>query len=418
MEFPKGTCVVLMRHAESEWNRERVQAFKRGAQAPARIPDKQDADLSPFGRVQAFLAGIQLREIFAAGNVKPRCDSVAYSEFRRAEQTANWAMRAASLNPRYTAVAKELNEQSHAAIVPPDLAVLLDRCLEVVNSGDMNPEHAELFRTVFDNLVQFKPQPFPAPQISKPTPTYGLEIGLLVNMMDAMRRNAERYGVNALSGDDKKKAWRRSFEAAMRSTMRLAGKHALPVLAQGGESLLERRKTLMGESFLNLVPRAEIILRHLKTRAELFGERRFLVVTHSKVYLAIRQMLEELDDQTVSDMLKAEGPPFPPYVGMNVYRVRNGVLALEGEPYRMPPMLSPNGRELKVVAPDDALVELALRITGTEMKRIRSHGKNGNGSSNKLAYVFEDSTAPRMAVASSPYSIISPRRRSEPPTDG
>lgn len=418
MELPEGTCVVLMRHAESEWNRERVQAFKRGAQPPARIPDKQDADLSPFGRVQAFLAGIQLREIFAAGNVKPRCDSVAHSSFNRAEQTANWAMRAACLNPRYTAVANELNEQSHGAMVPPDLAALLNLCLEVVNSGDMNPEHAELFRGFFEKLVQFKPQPFPAPHMGKPTPTYGLEIGYQVNMFDAMRREAERLGASSLSGEEKMKAWRKAFDSAMRSTLRLAGKQALPILAQEDDNPLERRKTPMGESFKNLVPRAESFLRFLERRALFYGDRHFLVVTHSKIVLAIRQMLEGLDDQTVADMLTAEGPPFPPYVGMNVYSVRDGVLTLEGEPYRMPPMLVPKGRELKVVAPYDALVEQALKITGTEMRRVRKRGKNSKGDSNRQAYVFKDSTAPRLAVASSPYLIISPRRRSEPPTDG
>lgn len=415
MDFPKGTCVVLMRHAESEWNRERFRAFKRGNLAPARIPDKQDANLSPFGRMQAFLAGVYLRQLFAPGNGKPQCDTVAYSEFKRAEQTANWALRAAGLNPRYTAIAKELNEQSHAAIVPPDLAVLLSRCMDIADSGSMDPNHADLIRMVLNALSNPQSMPFPAPLLSRPTPTYGMEIGLYVNFVEALRRNVIRHEVSRLHGEAQRKAWLKAFATSIRSTFRMAGNQGmLAAVFEDATSDRDRRKTVMGEGFLNLVPRAEFILRHLKTRADFYGERRFLVVSHSKICIAIRMLLEDLEDYEVSRMLTAEGPPFPPYVGMTVYRAHEGKLTLEGAPYRLPPLLSLDGRALEVTTPDDPVIEVALRVTGTSMRRCRRGGRS-DGRPRRVKLEFEDSGGPRLAVASSPYSIVAPQRNSEPP---
>ncbi len=414
LKFPKGTCVVLMRHAETEWTRERIQALKRGRNVPARIPDKQDANLSPFGRVQAYLAGLYLRQLFETGNGKPRCDSLAYSEFKRAEQTANWCLRAARLNPRYTAISKDLNEQAHGLHLDPALAALIARCVDLANSGTLDPQHAELFRNVLDSLVQCQPQPFPSPVFGTAAANRGFVVGMHVNWAEEVRRYAERYGVYGLKGEEQQRAWRRVVEAASRSVSRKFGAQALPSFLEE-ESLREqeRRKTLNGESFLNVVTRAELILRHLMTRTDFYGERRFLIVTHSKISVAIRQLIEGLNDEEVAAILKAEGPPFPPYVGMTVYRVVDGMLQREGEPYRLPPQLSVNGRELEITDPDDPDLADAQRVTGSCLRRAKRNGRSAD-KPRRAAWTFENVEGPRQAVASSHYSLPPPRDSDRP----
>ena len=210
--------VYLLRHAETDWSKERVRKIRRRQLPPVRTPDKQDPGLSPFGRVQAYLVGIFIKSLLANENGRARCDFVAYSKFARTEQTAQWAMRAAGFDPRHREVSADLNEQSHSHAVSPEAFSAIQACLQ--SSGD--PAGLEIAQTLV-KVLGSAALPYPLPNTRRITPAQGLQMGLLVNLTDLMRNAYERYGVNRLNGEEKQRAKRLAFSSCVRSMARSYG---------------------------------------------------------------------------------------------------------------------------------------------------------------------------------------------------
>jgi len=331
IRVPKGTRVVLMRHAESEWNRERFEALVAKERPPVRLPDKRDAALSPFGRLQAYLAGCYLN-IALGGNGTPAIlDVLTYSNYRRAEETAMQIKLAMGNEPRHEFQTNHLDE---------------------AHKWQSNHYHSrESERRMREQAKSF---------VLDPANTRYLDIdsrigsSVLSSLSDVFHYELGQLSPPAL-GDAQAQPPEEAIHLAAQRTARQFENTDMPRLVlwlveQLALSSRERRKTPSWENYKDVKDRARMIAKRI--RASLWkrnGEApTALIVTHSKISIALRELFEELPDAEVERILNADGPPFPPHVGMTFYKEVEGLLAPDGEPYRLPPELEVHGRQLEL----------------------------------------------------------------------
>lgn len=327
---PKGTRVVLMRHAESEWNRERIEALNEGGLPPIRLPNKRDAGLSPYGRVQAYLAGCYLKWVMGVDGDPRPFDLALWSSYRRAQETYDVSVQAMGAIPRYRSQTIHLDEarewlsdQYHTERSAQALVEQARPFLSAYSEGEsamqrLNVEMLSSFTDIVQHELKNETATGPQAQV-KPT-------------FDDLNRAASRAS-------------------------KIFGEAYVPVflawyLEQMSLPPQERRKTPEWERYEDIKDRASVIATDL--RSYLYDDaacvRTALIVTHSKIAIALRELIEELSDEQVKIILTAEGPPFPPHVGMTFYRERDGLLVLDGDPYRLPPEIVLDGRHSRIAA--------------------------------------------------------------------
>jgi len=348
----KGTRVVLMRHAESEWNQERIEALMAGERPPVRLPDKRDAALSPFGRVQAYLAGSFLKNVLGSNGMPAGLDVMIYSSYRRAEETAEQIIQSMGVEPRYLFQTNHLDE-----------------------AHEWLPIHHH--STKAKRLMQQQARVFNEPFINGIRHGASLQIGkeVLTSFSDLFQ-----YELQQLAAGETQKQLTEEIlqEAAKRATSQFAEvdmpRFLLWYRQQIGLTPQARRKTPEWESYEDVKDRAKKIAdqlrRYLGNGRQ--GLRTILIVTHSKISVALRELFEELSDDEVREILRADGPPFPPHIGMTFYKEENSLLVRDGEPYQLPPELEVHGRKLEVsVSASAKKMREACRASGVRYSSKR-----------------------------------------------
>ena len=135
---------------------------------------------------------------------------------------------------------------------------------------------------------------------------------------------------------------------------------------------LERRKTPYTESYREVRERVRSGLKLMFSLIEERGYKNVVIVTHGRTMIAVRQVFERFSDSVACSILETEGIPFPPNVGVCLYR-KNGKLALEGEPYQFAPELIPNGRNVEIkpdITHEDLMrMHAACRELGLRIKK-------------------------------------------------
>ena len=324
----KGTRVVLMRHAESEWNQERIEALMAGERPPVRLPDKRDAALSPFGRVQAYLAGSFLKNVLGSNGTPAGLDVIIYSSYRRAEETAEQIIQAMGVEPRYLFQTNHLDE-AHEWL-PIHYHSMKAKRLMRQQASVFN--HAPVNGSGHGASLQF-----------------GKEV--LTSFSDLFQYELQKLATGETQDQPTEEILQ---AAAKRATNQFAEvdmpRFLLWYRQQIGLTPQARRKTPEWESYEDVKDRAKKIAdqlrRYLGNGRQ--GLRTILIVTHSKISVALRELFEELSDEEVQEILRADGPPFPPHIGMTFYKEENNLLVRDGEPYQLPVELEVRGRKLEV----------------------------------------------------------------------
>lgn len=303
---PPGTRVVLLRHAESVHNQEQTKARKRGELSSFLFSGMRDTDLSVPGCMQGFLGGGFLKEKILRGC---EVDVIACSNLCRAEKTVYWVKRGGGIRARQTIYADVLDEQRHGPYAWNTNVI--------ASAKDSKGTRLEVDAN--------------AP------------IDLQVHFWQLFQGEYEASAAHPES-DRIRKALKKASQEWMRCYYPILSRH---VNLQMIQDAVFRKKTPLGERFVDLCQRAEKVLELIVRNTEEPDQARsFVIVSHAKMIIALRYLLEGLTFEMAERILQAEGPPFPPHVGMTYYVERNGVLVREGRPYQLPKQLTVRGREL------------------------------------------------------------------------
>ncbi len=394
----KGTRVAAMRHAISGANEQAISALEQNAQRPAEMPGQHDSPLSPMGRLQAYFAGKYLREIFPQEDFRRR-GLVAHSTLERARQTAKLVMHYGGLQPVRILQSDFLAERQNARTQIDDYHEQIQPQAKL-NLGDMS-DMRELIRQ--DPLIARSLEG--NPDLREMTPL------LLTSFRNSM--NHFYQAALAKNGRVGPETIRELRKAAAIKALSDWGATVMPkysewLMAQDELGLHEQRKTPSGENFSDLKKRVQKFFDDfLFAQAEVKGGALAYVVTHSFLFLALRQYIEGFSNQHLDYILEQDGPPFPTHVGIVLYKEENGFLVRDmpdGVDYLIPPEFEVHGRRLrfKESVPDSVIRE-ACRVTGvTEFQRsknrYRVNGKRRNSDQRfKFSFPPERSGGPGVA---------------------
>ncbi|MFZ6014860.1 MAG: hypothetical protein ACOYUZ_00705 [Patescibacteria group bacterium] len=410
---PKGTCLVLMRHARSCWNNLKIEALEAGSMPPERVPGKRDADLMVDGRVEAYLTGLYLADM-----LKTECESnidvIGYSMRARAEETVQYVLQSSGFRPRHVLHTAYLDERHHSQFTAVDLRRIHNHLAAVLNMHSHRDAYEQLLASLqnrpsgdrnrapgFKDLAGMVP--YEDPDILLRDFIGDVGIQLFINF-----REAYDYQMARLEelGEQRSRQERSasSLAYAIATVQSRYAPHMVDWIEK--EKKLKphlRRKTPSGENLPDMRARAEKVLEVLGGYADdMFGARIFVIVTHSLFLLVLRQLIEDFPDSYLDKVLLSEGPPFPPHVGMAVYQSYRGYLKLQGEtenPYRLAPELISVGRRLAVRGDaDPEKIRAAAQAVNASFELVDSENSNGE----KRVYQFKENKCMDPALSQRP----------------
>lgn len=363
----KGTRVAVMRHAISETNEGDISALEQARRRPAQMPGQHDSPLSPMGRLQSYFAGRYLKEIFSTEEFRKR-GLVAHSTLERARQTAKLAMHYGGLQPIRILQSDFLAErqQARTQFIDCQEPIAPERDMSLGDLSDMR----ELIRQ--DPMIARSLEGNPDLQDMTPFLLASFRSSMHHFYQAALAKNG-RVGPESI---------RELRKAAAIKALSDWGANVMPkysewLIAQDELGLHEQRKTPSGENFSDLKARVyKFFDDFLFAQAEIKGGALAYVVTHSFLFLALRQYIEGFSNQELDYILEQDGPPFPTHVGIVLYKEENGFLVRDMPPgvdYLIPPEFEVYGRRLrfKESVPDSVIRE-ACRVTGvTELEKFK-----------------------------------------------
>lgn len=386
---PKGSRVVFMRHAISDWNEETINALSAGRKKPIRLPGKRNAPLSPMGHLEAFCAAKYLASLYSEKTFA-RKGLVAFSQHVRAKETARIIMEHGPLKPSQKYQSEILAERLHARY-----AYVYDADQELYTKASMDSGRGTNLQLSTKRIVDsddsdlrelLRHQPRLAQMLMSNNDMHLAVALMLTSFRDSLehfyREEAERSGrVTPSKIVELRKA--AASKALVDYGSRIAPDFADWFFEQMELSPNERRKTPTGESFSDMNERAREFASDLLMELEELGAGAIaIVVTHSFFLLALRQLLEGFSDGVLNEMITAEGPPFPPHVGMVFYKESDGRLVLDGEPYKLPPELEVAGRRLRFREdlPEEDIERMCCTLGIEQFRKKRNRTRKGNRS--------------------------------------
>ncbi|MDF1496673.1 MAG: phosphoglycerate mutase family protein [Patescibacteria group bacterium] len=412
---PKGTRVVLMRHAITDWNEETIKALLAGRQKPPRLPGRRNAPLSAMGHMQAYFAAKYLAREFSPRNFA-RKGILAHSLHVRAKETARGIVEHGGFNTprvfqsdllaeRFHARYAYINDPGHGLASDTDqraLSVRAKRFDLKTNVGD------QLMHTDMSDMRELiRHQPLLANMLT----TNGDEHLAVAFLLTSFRDSLEFFYQKALASEGKvtpsKLADFRKAAASMALSdfaSRIAPEFTDWFFEQEELEPNQRRKTPTGENFTELHQRAVEFNEDFARSLHQIGTGALaIIVSHSYFILAGRQYYEGFSSEKLDEMINSEGPPFPPHVGMIFYKEKDGTLVLDGEPNRIPPEFEIVGRRLrfKESTPQSVIDEACEALSIEEFRKDSNRRKSGNRkhSDHRFRFVIPPTSEDRPALA-------------------
>ncbi|MBD3281794.1 hypothetical protein GF391_03545 [Candidatus Uhrbacteria bacterium] len=394
---PKGTRVVLLRHAISDWNEETIRALKAGSKKPTRLPGKRNAPLSPMGHLEAYCAAKYLAGIFSAEDFAQK-GLMAYSQHMRAKETARVIMEHGPLKPRQKYQSEILAERLHARyayIYEPEKELYTRASLDPKEGlNPFNGSKQIIDSDMADMRELLRHQPKLAPMLMSNNDMHLAAVYILTSFRDSLeffyREELERSG-KVTPGKLIELRRTAASKALVDYGSRIAPDFADWFFKQVELEPNERRKTPTGESFPDMRERAIEFSRDLNMELDEVGSGAIaIVVTHSFFMLSLRQLWEGFSNDALNEMITAEGPPFPPHVGMVFYKESDGKLVPDGDPYVLPPELEVSGRRLRFRAdvPQSKIDEICRLLGVEQFRKKRNRGRRGNRSHSDHRFRF------------------------------
>lgn len=423
ISVPKGSRVVFLRHAISEWNEDIIKALAKGEKKPTRLPGKRNSSLSAMGQLQAYFAGLYLSGFISQHSFK-RKGIVAHSLHLRAKQTAFTIMQSGGLRTTRQLQSDLLAERMHSRysfVQTPAQEIEVDEShmREFGSTGRVIDTDVSNMR----ELIRY--QPGLAEMLMSDRDAHALAEHLLISYRDTLDYYYKQVKKNGSVINPKLEAELRQSAAARALSdlgSRLAPELSEWFFKQQNLDPAQRRKTPTGESHLDLLHRAKEFYRDLRGMLQIVGNGAVaIVVTHSYFLMAIRQLTEGFSDEKLTRMHNSEGPPFPPHVGMVFYKEKDGYLALDEafndlppgqEPYVIPPEFELYGRRLrfKETVPqeriDQACDVLGIREISSAKIRHQAQASNNRDRDSDDRFHFDgycnDRKAPGLSSTKPP----------------
>ncbi len=413
---PRGVRVVLLRHAISDWNEETIKALAAGELKPSRLPGKRNAPLSPMGHLQAYFAGKYLQSQIAPALFKKR-GILARSLHMRAKETARILSEAGNLETARRFQSDLLAERAHARFAFIEKPETVDGFAYCETPGCMRLKNAEstplpgLVNTDMADMRELiRHQPMLSRVLMSNADMHLATAFLLTSYRDSLEFFYKRAKENHTEINPQVHAEIRKEAAgqALRDFgSRIAKDFTEWFFDQEQLEPHQRRKTPTGESFDDLRTRSQDFWEEFVPELECVGNgATAIIVSHSIFILQLRQSIEGFSNHDLNMMLKAEGPPFPPHVGMTFYKEVDGFLQLDGEPYRLPSQFEVSGRRLRFKDSIDPLIiaEACKNLGIEEYRKDSNRKKNGNrkNSDHRFRFVLSPEAELKPVRAASP----------------
>ncbi len=414
---PKGTRVVLMRHAITDWNEETIRALLTGRQKPPRLPGKRNAPLSAMGHLESYFAAKYLaREI--SPKLFARKGILAHSLHVRAKETARGIVEHGGFATPRVFQSDLLAERFHARYAYIH-GVGHEQATEMLNQEasygkaqefglSVNMEEQIVHTDMSDMRELIRHQPLLAKILTTNSDMHLAIAFLLTSFRDSL----EFFYQRALASDGavapSKLVDLRKAAASMALSdfgSRIAPEFTEWFFEQEELEPNQRRKTPTGESFVELHQRAaEFNEDFVRSLNQIGSGATAIIVSHSYFILAARQYYEDFSNDELDKMINAEGPPlFPPHVGMTFYAEQDGYLVLDGEPNRIPPEFEIVGRRLrfKESTPQHVIDEACSALSIEEFRKDSNRNKNGNRkhSDHRFRFVIPPSSEVRPTLS-------------------
>jgi broad specificity phosphatase PhoE len=272
---PKGTILIVGRHAETWWNHKKNFALYNSLSIPARTDDDYDSWLSAVGRIQAVMTGWYIRESYKGLARRESLDRVLLSTSRRSAETWLYMKKLWDVHQGlHTEQIPELTEIKHQS--------QSSQSQETMTLQDIADEALGLFS-----------------HLPETEQRHVIREYLITEMID---RGA---------GDI-------AIDHAIRKQM---------------TNILSRRKHKDGE---NYIEKRASVARFLNNYLALLNGKpntSTYIVTHGRTYIALLQLLEGFSDERAIEMQEADGPPFPPHVGTTFFQEDGGRLVRRGKEF-------------------------------------------------------------------------------------
>jgi broad specificity phosphatase PhoE len=414
---PKGTRVVILRHAISDWNEESIKALVAGELRPSRLPGKRNAPLSPMGHLQAYFAGEYLQSQISS-HLFGRRGILARSLHMRAKETARILSEAGNLETARRFQSDLLAERAHARyafVQKPEVGNDLSDCgipgCMRVKNVESTPLPGLVNTDMADMRELLRHQPMLSRVLMSNADMHLATAFLLTSFRDSLEFFYNQAKAKHIRLDDPKIHSEIRKEAAGQALRdfgsRIAKDFTEWFYDQEELPPHQRRKTPTGESFEDLSSRAQDFWDEFISEIEYVGQGAVaIIVSHSIFILQLRKSIEGFSNHDLNMMLKAEGPPFPPHVGMTFYKESDGYLRLDGEPYRLPPQFEVVGRRLRFKdSVDPEIIAEACKVLGIEeyqKKPNRERSGNRKHSDHRFRFVLNPEDAPKLAKTGSP----------------
>ncbi|GEM_PF-1084703 len=415
---PRGVRVVILRHAISDWNEETIKALASGKLKPSKLPGKRNAPLSPMGHLQAYFAGKYLQSQISPELFKKR-GILARSLQMRAKETARILSKAGNLVTTRRFQSDLLAERAHTRFAciqdsetsdnSSDCYCKIPECLRF-KKAKFAPTSDLMDTDIADIQELLRHQPALSHMLMSNVDMHLATAFLLTSYRDSLeffwKKARDRYTeiTPQIYVEIRKEA---AGQALRDFGSRIAKDFTEWFFEQEQLNPHQRRKTPTGESFDDLQVRAQDFWEEFIPELENIGNgATAIIVSHSIFILQLRKSIEGFSNHDLNMMLRAEGPPFPPHVGMIFYKEVDGFLQLDGEPYRIPPQFEIVGRRLRFKNTiDRRVIARACRELGIEEHRMGANRKkNGNlkYSDHYFRFMLSSETAPSLVRTAIP----------------
>ncbi|MDF1497213.1 MAG: phosphoglycerate mutase family protein [Patescibacteria group bacterium] len=370
IQFPDGAILIFLRHANSRWNKLRNESYESDSFPPVRRAGSRDSRLSAQGRVEVYLTGDLLKKMVGGHVLKTSkvIDFLGFSMAERSRQTAHIMLESSGFCVGCTYASNLLDERRHYSFKEAAMRTC-DQLVPHKPNAEMQCRH--------DTLLQYISLNVACEDGENISPTNSIRDALMMDPVSWFDQYIKETSAELMSNflecfiakyrrleksepslpPDQIKI--RSLAYALSSNLAIyapsianwaCNEMHLPVHMQ--------RKTPTGENMPEVVERSKKYLEFMSSLVNDSGlvAPLFVSVTHSLSLLAIRQVIEGFDDEHLNSMLKSDGPPFPPNVGMVIYRSHFGKLVRSDyitSPYHLAPELKPLRRRLYVTAQTD-----------------------------------------------------------------
>lgn len=390
----KGTRVAIGRHAISNWNEDAISALLENRERPPRFPGKRNAPISAMGHLQTFFLAKFLARRYSPKLFK-RKGVIANSLHLRSKETARGIMKHGGFvttNIYQSDLLAERHHTRYAFVHDMDATLAEAEEYGLVKASAFDRGNAQLVGTdVTDMRDLLRVHPRLGTMLMSNQDMHAAVACLLTSFNDSLEFYYNQEKARIGPGRDAEIRSAARSKALLDFGSRLAPEFSNWFFEQEALEPNQRRKTPTGESFAELSYRAnEFLSDFIPALEQLGNDATAIVVTHSYLLLALRQLIEGFSTQELDEMISAEGLPFPPHVGMTFYREKDGYLELDGKPNQIPPEFESVGRRLrfKEETPQRVIDEACKLLGVEEYRKTRNRRKSGARSHSDYRFRF------------------------------